>query len=79
MKGLVVLILEDLAHAIERDAHIYAEVLSYGTTNDAYHMAQPLPTGEQAKKSMEFAMQHAKVDPTEIDYINAHGSSTRFK
>jgi len=75
-EGAGILILESLQHAIERDAHIYAEVLSYATTNDAYHMAQPLPTGEQAKKSMEFALQAAKIDPTEIDYINAHGSST---
>jgi 3-oxoacyl-[acyl-carrier-protein] synthase II len=75
-EGAGILILESLQHAIERDAHIYAEVLSYATTNDAYHMAQPLPTGEQAKKSMELALQAAKIDPTEIDYINAHGSST---
>jgi 3-oxoacyl-[acyl-carrier-protein] synthase II len=75
-EGAAILILESLEHAIRRDAHIYAEVLSYGTTNDAYHMAQPLPTGEQAKRSIELALQAAKVDPTEIDYINAHGSST---
>jgi 3-oxoacyl-[acyl-carrier-protein] synthase II len=75
-EGAGILILESLDHAIKRDAHIYAEMLSYATTNDAYHMAQPLPTGDQARKSMELALQAAKVDPTEIDYINAHGSST---
>jgi 3-oxoacyl-[acyl-carrier-protein] synthase II len=75
-EGAGILILESLEHAIHRDAHIYAEVLSYGTTNDAYHMAQPLPTGEQAKRSIELALRAAKIDPTEIDYINAHGSST---
>ena len=49
-EGAGILILEDLENALKRGAPIYAEVLSYGTTNDAYHMAQPLPTGEQAKK-----------------------------
>jgi len=75
-EGAGILILESLEHAIERDGHIYAEVLSYATTNDAYHMAQPLPTGEQAKRSMKLALQAAKIDLAEIDYINAHGSST---
>jgi 3-oxoacyl-[acyl-carrier-protein] synthase II len=75
-EGAGILILESLEHAIERDAYIYAEVLSYATTNDAYHMAHPLPTGVQAKKSMELALQAAKIDPAEVDYINAHGSST---
>ena len=75
-EGAGILILETLEHALERGAPIYAEMLGYGTTNDAYHMAQPLPTGEQAKKAIELALQEAKIDPTEIDYINAHGSST---
>lgn len=75
-EGAGILVLESLEHAIRRDAHIYAEMLSYATTNDAYHMAQPLPTGEQARKSMELALQAAGVDPSEVDYINAHGSST---
>jgi 3-oxoacyl-[acyl-carrier-protein] synthase II len=75
-EGAGILMLESLDHAIRRDAHIYAEMLSYATTNDAYHMAQPLPTGDQGRKSMELALQAAKIDPTEIDYINAHGSST---
>jgi len=75
-EGAGILILEDLENALKRGAHIYAEVLGYGTTNDAYHMAQPLPTGEQAKKSIKLTLQHANIDPSEIDYINAHGSST---
>lgn len=75
-EGAGVLILEDLQNALSRGAHIYAEVLAYGTTNDAYHMAQPLPTGQQAKKSMQLTFQHANINPSEIDYINAHGSST---
>jgi 3-oxoacyl-[acyl-carrier-protein] synthase II len=75
-EGAGVLILEDLEHALVRGVPIYAEVLGYGTTNDAYHMVQPLPTGEQAKKAIELALQEARIDPTEIDHVNAHGSST---
>jgi 3-oxoacyl-[acyl-carrier-protein] synthase II len=75
-EGAGILILEDLEHALARGAPIYAEVLGYGTTNDAYHMVQPLPTGEQAKKAIELALQEARIDPTEVDHVNAHGSST---
>ncbi len=75
-EGAGVLILEELENALRRGATIYAEVLGYGTTNDAYNMAHPLPTGDQAKKSIELALMGAKIDPIEIDYINAHGSST---
>ena len=75
-EGAGVLILEDLEHALARGVPIYAEVLGYGTTNDAYHMVQPLPTGEQAKTAIELAIQEAKIEPAEIDHINAHGSST---
>jgi len=75
-EGAGVLILEDLEHALERDAPIYAEVLGYGTTNDAYHMVQPSPDGEQAKKSIQLALRNAKIDPKEVDYINPHGTST---
>jgi len=75
-EGAGILILEDLENALERGASIYAEVLGYGTTNDAFHMAQPLPTGEQAKKSIQIALQNANLGPSDIDYINAHGSST---
>jgi len=75
-EGAGVLILEDLDSALKRGASVYAEILGYGTTNDAYHMVQPLPTGEQAKKAIQFALSNANVVPSEIDYINAHGTST---
>ncbi len=75
-EGGGVLILEDLDHALKREAPIYAEILSYGTTNDAYSMTHPLPTGEQAKKAIQLALQYANINPSDIDYINAHGSST---
>jgi 3-oxoacyl-[acyl-carrier-protein] synthase II len=75
-EGAGVLILEHLEHALARGVPIYAEILGYGTTNDAYHMVQPLPTGEQAKKAIELALQEARIDPREIDHVNAHGSST---
>jgi 3-oxoacyl-[acyl-carrier-protein] synthase II len=75
-EGAGILILEDLESALERGVPIYAEILSYSTTNDAYHMAHPLPTGEQAKKAMQLALRNACIGSTEVDYINAHGSST---
>lgn len=75
-EGGGVLILESLEHALQRGVPIYAEVLGYGTTNDAYHMVQPLPEGEQAKKAIELALHEAKVEPMEINHVNAHGSST---
>ena len=75
-EGAGVLILEDLGCALKRGATVYAEILGYGTTNDAYHMVQPLPTGEQAKKAIQLALCSANVSPYEIDYINAHGTST---
>jgi 3-oxoacyl-[acyl-carrier-protein] synthase II len=75
-EGGGILILENLENALDRGASIYAEVLSYGTTNDAYSMTHPLPSGEQAKKSIELALQYANLKPSEIEHINAHGSST---
>ena len=75
-EGAGALIVEDLEHALKRDASIYAEILGYGTTNDAYHMVQPSPGGEEAKKSIQLALRDAQIDPKEIDYINPHGSST---
>jgi 3-oxoacyl-[acyl-carrier-protein] synthase II len=75
-EGGAVLVLEDLEHALRRNAPIYAEILGYGTTNDGYHMVQPSPTGEQAKRAIQIALAEANTDPSEIDYINAHGSST---
>lgn len=75
-EGGGVLILENLEHALQRGVPIYAEVLGYGTTNDAYHMVQPQPTGEQAKKAIELALQEANIEPIEVNHVNAHGSST---
>ena len=75
-EGGGVLILEDLENALRRGAPIYAEVLGYATTNDSYSITHPLPDGLQAKKAMQLALEDANVDPSEIDYINAHGSST---
>ncbi len=75
-EGAGVLILEDLENALNRGASIYAEVLGYGTTNDAYHMVQPQPDGGQARKAIEMAFHNANIAPSEIDYINAHGTST---
>ena len=70
------LILESLEHAQARGAHIYAEVLGYMLNNDAYHMSSSLPEGESALESMRIALDEAKVRPDQIDYINAHASST---
>jgi 3-oxoacyl-[acyl-carrier-protein] synthase II len=75
-EGGGILILENLENALDRGASIYAEVLSYATTNDAYSMTHPFPSGEQAKKSIQLALQYANLEPSKIDHINAHGSST---
>ncbi|MEO7520410.1 MAG: beta-ketoacyl-ACP synthase II [Gemmatimonas sp.] len=75
-EGAAVLILEEWEHALARNARIYAEVAGFGTTNDAHHMTAPLPGGAQAARCMRQAMCDAAVDPTDVDYINAHGSST---
>jgi 3-oxoacyl-[acyl-carrier-protein] synthase II len=70
------LILESLDHARARGAHIYAEVLGYTLNNDAYHMSSSLPEGESAIEAMRYALDEAKLRPDQIDYINAHASST---
>jgi len=75
-EGGGVLILEDLEHALKRGVPVYAEVLGYGTTNDAYSITHPLPDGSQAKRAMKLTLENANLEPFEIDYINAHGSST---
>lgn len=75
-EGSAVLVLEEYEHAKARGAKIYAEVAGYGATCDAYHMTSPMPTGEAAGMGMSLAMQEAGLKPSDIDYINAHGTST---
>ena len=75
-EGAAVMILEEYERAVARGAKIYAEVVGFGFTNDAYHMTAPRPDGSQAARSMRLALKDAHVEPSEIDYINAHGSST---
>jgi 3-oxoacyl-[acyl-carrier-protein] synthase II len=75
-EGSGVLILEELEHARARGARIYAEVTGYGSTCDAYHAVAPLPSGESAIKCMELSIEEAGIKPEDIDYINAHGTST---
>ena len=75
-EGAGILVLEDLDHALARGAAIYAELVGYGHTSDAYHITAPMESGESAAKAVELALHSANLSPEDIDYINAHGTST---
>ena len=77
-EGAGVVILEELEHAKKRNAKIYAEIVGYGATSDAYHITSPAPDGEGGARAMKIAIQEANVKPEDITYINAHGTSTHL-
>jgi 3-oxoacyl-[acyl-carrier-protein] synthase II len=75
-EGAGIVVLEELEHAKKRGARIYGEIVGYGMTADAYHMSAPLPNHEQAQRSMRIALEKAGLNASDVDYINAHGTST---
>ena len=77
-EGAGIVILESLQSATEREARIYAEVAGYGMTADAYHITAPAPGGEGAARCMAIALKDAEIQPAEVNYINAHGTSTKY-
>jgi len=77
-EGSGIVILESLENAMNRGARIYAEIVGYGMTADAYHITSPSPNGEGAARCMEMTLKDGGINPSEVDYINAHGTSTKY-
>ena len=77
-EGAGIIILEELEHALNRNAHIYGEIIGYGATSDAYHVTAPDPEAEGATDAIKLALEDGNVDYQLVDYINAHGTSTYY-